>query len=102
MEGRAADLVAACREEEQLSRELERAAGWFAGKKGTACNMPAQAVRYYYQYTARLGPEFYGNWDYTRSLGRVSAPLLVINAERDTLSLSMRRAWTERSPAPGS
>jgi proline iminopeptidase len=98
MEGRAADPVAACREEEQLSRELARAAGEFAGKKGTACNMPAPAVRYYYQYTARLGPEVYGNWDYTRSLSHVSAPLLVINGERDTLSLSMRRAWVQALP----
>jgi pimeloyl-ACP methyl ester carboxylesterase len=60
--------------------------------------MPAPAVRYYYHYTARLGPEFYGNWDYTRSLSHVSAPLLVINGERDTLSLSMRRAWTRALP----
>jgi proline iminopeptidase len=98
MEGRAADPVAACREEEQLSRELARAAGEFAGRKGTACNMPAPAVRYYYQYTARLGPELFGSWDYTRSLGRVSAPVLVIDGERDTLGLPMERAWTRALP----
>jgi proline iminopeptidase len=98
MEGKAADPVAACREEEQLSRELQRAAGEGAGRKGSDCNMPAPAVRYYYHYTARLGPEFYGNWDYTRSLSNVSAPLLVISGERDTLSLSMKRAWTRALP----
>jgi proline iminopeptidase len=98
MEGRADDPVAACREEEQLSRELERAAGEFAGRKGTACNMPPPAVRYYYQYTARLGPEVFGNWDYTQSLGGVSAPLLVIDGERDTLGLPMERAWTRALP----
>jgi proline iminopeptidase len=98
MEGKAADPVAACREEERLSRELQRAAGEFAGRKGTDCNMPAPAVRYYYQYSARLGPELFGNWDYTRSLSHVSAPLLVIDGERDTLGLSMERAWARALP----
>jgi proline iminopeptidase len=98
MEGQAADPVAACREEEHLSRELARAAGESAGRKGTVCNMPGPAVRYYYQYTARLAPELFGKWDYTRSLTHVSAPLLVIHGERDTLGLRMDRGWARALP----
>jgi pimeloyl-ACP methyl ester carboxylesterase len=98
MEGRAANPVAACREEEQLTRDLARAAGEFSGRKGTVCNMPAPAVRYYYQYTARLGPELFGKWDYTRSVSHVSAPLLVIHGERDTLGLPMDSAWARALP----
>ncbi len=98
MEGMAADPVAACREYERLGRKLAVAAGEFAGFKESACDMPAPAVRYGFHYTARLGPELFGNWDYTRSLSHVTAPLLVIDGERDTLGLAMEQAWARALP----
>jgi proline iminopeptidase len=98
MEGTAADPVAACREYERLGRVLARAAGEFAGFKESACEMPAPAVRYGYHYTARLGPELFGDWDYSRSLKHVTAPLLVIDGERDTLGLAMEEAWIRALP----
>jgi proline iminopeptidase len=98
MEGKAADPVAACREYERLGRKLAAAAGEFAGFKESACDMPAPAVRYGFHYTARLGPELFGDWDYTRSLRHVTAPLLVIDGERDTLGLPMERAWAKALP----
>jgi pimeloyl-ACP methyl ester carboxylesterase len=60
--------------------------------------MPVPAVRYYYQYTARLGPEAFGKWDFTHSLSGLRAPLLVIDGERDTSGLAMERAWTRAVP----
>ena len=95
MEGRAADPVAACRELEALDVRL-----WvmFAGRKGTTCDMPVPALRYHYQYTARLAPEAFGKWDFTHSFSKVRAPLLVIHGERDTLGLTMNRSWAKAIP----
>lgn len=56
--------------------------------------MPADAVRYYYRYTATIGPEGFGDWDYTRSLRELPVPLLVIDGERDSAGLAMEHAWT--------
>ncbi|HEX2171960.1 MAG TPA: alpha/beta hydrolase [Dehalococcoidia bacterium] len=97
-EGTATDPVAACREYERLTRKLATEAGEFAGFKESTCDMPEPAVRYQYHYTARLGPELFGSWDYSRSLQRVTAPLLVIHGERDTLGLEMDRAWVRALP----
>ena len=95
MEGRAADPVAACREYEGLDKRLGLV---FAGRKGTACDMPVPALRYYYQYTARLAPEAFGKWDFTHSFGEVRAPLLVIHGERDKRGLAMDRSWVKAVP----
>jgi proline iminopeptidase len=95
MEGRAEDPVAACREYEALDKRLGLV---FAGRKGTTCDMPVSALRYYYQYTARLGPEVFGNWDFTHSFSEVRAPLLVIHGERDKHGLAMDRSWARAIP----
>jgi proline iminopeptidase len=95
MEGRAADPVAACREYEALGKRLGVA---FVGRKGTTCAMPVPAVRYYYQYTARLAPQAFGQWDFTRSFSEVKAPLLVIHGERDKAGLAMNRSWARAIP----
>src|SRR5687767_12267495 len=68
MDGTAADPVAACREYEALDKRVGMV---FVGRKGTTCEMPVPAVRYYYRYTARLGPDAFGSWDFTRSLSEV-------------------------------
>jgi proline iminopeptidase len=95
MEGRAADPVTACREFEALDVRLHL---MYAGRKGTTCDMPVPALRYYYQYTARLGPQAFGKWDFTRSFREVTAPLLVIHGARDTLGLAMNRSWAKAIP----
>ena len=65
------------------------------------CRPPA--VRYYYHYTARLGPELFGPWDYTQSLKRVSAPLLaglrLLQPFRYLISLSLPTPVTQNSVA---
>jgi proline iminopeptidase len=95
MDGRAGDPVAACREYEALDKRLGLV---FAGRKGTTCEMPVPALRYYYQYTARLGPEAFGKWDFTHSFSQVRAPLLVIHGERDQRGLAMDRSWARAIP----
>jgi proline iminopeptidase len=98
MDGSAADPVAACREYEALNKRVAAAAGGFAGKKGSECDMPVPALRYYFRYTARLGPEAFGKWDFTHSLRELRAPLLVIDGERDKKGLAMERAWARAVP----
>jgi proline iminopeptidase len=95
MEGRAGDPVAACREYEALDKRLGLV---FAGRRGTTCEMPVSALRYYYQYTARLGPEAFGKWDFTHSFSQVRAPLLVVHGERDTRGVAMDRSWARAIP----
>jgi proline iminopeptidase len=95
MKGRAADPVAACREFEALDTRLRL---MYAGRKGTTCDMPVQALRYHYQYTARLAPQAFGKWDYTHSFREVTAPLLVVHGERDTHGLAMNRSWAKAIP----
>jgi proline iminopeptidase len=98
MDGSAPDPVAACREYEALNKRLAAAAGEFAGKKGSECDMPVPALRYYFRYTARLGPEAFGKWDFTHSLRELRAPLLVIDGERDKKGLAMEHAWARAVP----
>jgi pimeloyl-ACP methyl ester carboxylesterase len=98
MDGSATDPVAACREYEALTRRVALAAEGFAGKKGSECDMPVPALRYYFRYTARLGPEVFGQWDFTNSFSEVTAPLLVIHGERDTRGLAMSRSWIRAIP----
>lgn len=98
MDGSTADPVVACREYEALNKRVAVAAGEFAGKKGSECDMPVPALRYYFRYTARLGPEAFGQWDFTHSLRELGAPLLVIDGERDKKGLAMERAWARAVP----
>ena len=95
MEGRAADPRAACREYEVLHKRLGLV---FAGRKGTTCDMPVPALRYYYQYTARLAPQAFGKWDFTHSFSGATAPLLVIDGQRGEHGLAMDRSWVKAVP----
>lgn len=98
MDESSADPVAACREYEALNKRVAVAAGEFAAKKGSECDMPAPALRYYFRYTARLELEAFGKWDFTHSLRELRAPLLVIDGERDKNGLAMERAWARAVP----
>lgn len=60
--------------------------------------MPAEAVRYYYQYTAHAGT-YFGDWDFTSTLRRVTAPVLVISSgDRDVKGGAAQRAWVAAFP----
>ena len=66
--------------------------------KGTSCAMPAEALRYYFRYTARLGPASFGDWDFTESLGGLQAPLLVIHGAGDREGADAQEAWARAVP----
>lgn len=87
-----------CRQYEQISRKLALLRGQDASYRGTTCDAPSEAVRYYYRYTARLAPRYYHGWDFSNSLKEVSAPLLVIYGERDSLMLPAQRSWVSSVP----
>jgi len=98
LDGISADPVAACREYEALGKQIAAADGEFVGWKGSTCDMPAPAVRYYYHYTAQIAPRAFGDWDFTTSLLDLEAPFLVIDGDRDTSGIAMERAWARAVP----
>ena len=98
MGGSAADPVVACREYEAVGRQMAVALGESGNWQGTTCAMPPEAVRYYYRYTARLGPQDFGDWDFSHSLRHVEAPLLVIAGDQDPGSFNVQRAWAAALP----
>lgn len=98
LEGTAEDPSAACREYEHLSRELARLRGDEITYRGTTCEAPAEAIRYYYRYTAQLSPRLFGNWDFTQGMQEVQAPLLVVARKSDTLSHPMHFSWARALP----
>lgn len=98
LRGAGDDPVALCREYERLGHEIGRQIGKSGNWKGTTCDAPPEAVRYYYRYTAQLGPASFGDWDFTDRLGEVEAPVLVVHGAPDTLGLQVQRAWASSFP----
>lgn len=98
LNGTAADPVKTCREYEEISRKLLIAQGDSTNYEGTTCNAPPEAIRYYYQYTAQLAPRYFGDWDYMKDLKKVTAPLLVIYGEQDSLGIPMQQQWINAVP----
>ncbi|WP_428236079.1 alpha/beta fold hydrolase [Gracilimonas sp.] len=99
LEGSADEPVSTCREYEQLSKQIAAMRGERPSHRGSTCDAPAEAVKYYYQYTAQLAPAFFGNWDYTGKLNDFEAPLLVVYGKEDALAISSQRRWTEIIPS---
>jgi proline iminopeptidase len=87
------DRVALCREEEELEREGVPAGA--ARPRGSSCEEAKEAVDYAMKYTSRITFESFGDWDYTRSLQGVGAPLLVIYGDLDYSLLSSQEAWAK-------
>lgn len=98
MSGSTTDPLEDCREYEAIGRELARARGESGAWKGTNCAMPPPAIRYYFRYTAQLGPGSFGDWDFTGSLGGLEAPLLVIHGDRDPRAVEVQRQWAAAVP----
>ncbi|HEX8695227.1 MAG TPA: alpha/beta hydrolase [Longimicrobium sp.] len=96
--GEGGDAAEACREYEAIAREGAAARGEPARWRGTACEMPPEALRYYMRYTARIGPNLFGQWDFTGQLGHVRAPLLVVYGGRDTAAVRAQRGWAAAVP----
>ncbi|MDX1624807.1 MAG: alpha/beta hydrolase, partial [Gemmatimonadota bacterium] len=98
LEGTSADPVADCREYEAIGRELALARGESGEWSGTNCAMPAEAVRYYFRYTARVSPRSFGKWDFTDSMWHVEAPLLVVHGALHPESIPLQRDWARALP----
>lgn len=96
--GKTEDPVAACRAYEAFGRELDRKQGVRNAWKGSVCDNPPEAVRYYYLHTARKTPSSFGNWDFTTGLEAVSAPVLVVSGRVDSLSTSIQQSWVDAFP----
>lgn len=98
LEGTASDPVETCRAWEEINRRLAEARGDTVAWNGTSCAMPPDAVRYYFRHTAQFAPRTFGDWDFTSGLEHVSAPLLVVAAGRDSLTIAAQRAWAAAVP----
>lgn len=98
LNGTASDPLETCREYEEISRQILVARGDSTNYAGTTCNAPPEAIRYYYRYTAQLAPHYFGAWNYMEDLNEVTAPLLVVYGEQDTLGIPMQRQWLKALP----
>lgn len=98
LNGTAMNPVETCREYEDISRQLAIARGERVSHTGSECTAPPEAVAYYYHYTAQLGPKYFGDWDFTEGLEDVTAPLLVVYGEQDSLAISEQREWASSVP----
>ncbi|MGA7304519.1 MAG: alpha/beta fold hydrolase [Rhodothermales bacterium] len=96
LSGTASDPVGACEAYHTAGAKLVESLGDSSVEgKGSECSMDAEALKYYFRYTAQLGPASFGDWDYSSSLRSLSAPLLVIYGARDSVALAVQREWTE-------
>ena len=98
LSGTAEDPVAACREYEAIGGRLAEARGEAVTWRGSTCDMPADAIRYYYRYTAQLAPRSFGDWDFTDALQDLDAPVLVVWGARDTTGVALQEAWVDAAP----
>ncbi|MDP2497421.1 MAG: alpha/beta fold hydrolase [Candidatus Palauibacterales bacterium] len=98
LRGETENVVQRCEEFESVGRKLARSRGDSVTWPGSTCDASPEAVRYYYRYTARIGPRSFGNWDFTDRLSDVSAPVLVIWGTRDSAALPAQRAWVRAFP----
>lgn len=98
LEGKAEDPISACREYEQISKKIAVMRGELVSHKGSTCDAPPEAVKYYYQYTAQLGPALFGNWDYTGKLDNFTSPVLIMYGILDSLAIPSQKSWTEIIP----
>lgn len=90
--------VETCRAYEEVGRRLAEARGEPVTWRGSTCDAPAEAVRYYYRYTAQWAPRTFGPWDFTTGLEHLTAPLLVVYGGRDSVAISQQRAWASAVP----
>ena len=99
LEGTAEEPREACRTYERLGKQIAEVRGDTTARwRGTECRAPAEAVRYYFHRTAQLTPRSFGPWDYTRALGAVDAPALIVHGALDSLGLAGSRAWEDALP----
>ncbi len=98
MQGSANDPIASCLEYEEITRKLSELKGETITWNGTLCDAPAEAIAYYFQFTAQHTPRTFGDWDYTTGMDHVDAPLLVIHGEQDTLSTASHYSWAAALP----
>lgn len=96
--GSATDPVATCHEWEQVGRALAAAKGDTTRRRGTDCDAPPEAIRYGMRYTSQLTPQSLGEWDFTKSVRRVTAPLLVVYGAEDTAPIESQIEWAAAVP----
>lgn len=98
LNGTAEDPVSTCEEYESISRSIASKRGEQVNYKGSTCEAPPEAVKYYYKYTAQLAPAYFGSWDYTEKLNTFEAPLLVIYGAEDSLAIPSQQSWIDITP----
>ena len=99
LDGTSTDPAASCREWEALNRRMAEARGDTIRWRGSSCDAPSEAVGYYFRYTAQLAPRTFGDWNFTKGLENVSAPVLVVySAYDDSLAVAEQRAWSSAFP----
>jgi proline iminopeptidase len=96
--GSASDPAATCRERDQVAHALAAAKGDTIRWRGTSCDASPEAIRYGMRYTSQLTPQSLGAWDFTKSMQRVTAPLLVVYGAKDTAPIESQIEWAAAVP----
>ena len=93
------DAVKACREywsigtPPRVAKSLDPAL-----VKSDLCTAPAAAIRYGMTRTNAATWGSMGEWDWTASLEKVTAPLLVIHGQEDAIPMAMVSEWVKALP----
>jgi len=66
--------------------------------KSDFCNAPPEAIRYGMTKTNPATFGSLGDWDWTKELAAVKAPVLVIHGEEDAIPMSMVSEWVTALP----
>jgi proline iminopeptidase len=94
-----ADVVEACREFWAINTPPRLAKSQPASVvKSDFCTAPPEAIRYGSEKTNPTTFRSLGDWDWTKDLKRVTAPVLIIHGEEDAIPMSMVAEWATALP----
>jgi len=94
LSGTADDPVSACQTYHERGAELAESLGRRGPTpRGSERLMEPDALRYYFRYTAQVGPRLFGDWDYTVGLESFPGALLVIYGADDADGLAVQGEW---------
>lgn len=96
--GNEPDPVATCHERDRVGQALAVAQKDTIRWHGTVCDASPEAITYFFHYTSQLTPESLGEWDFTKSLRQVTAPLLVVYGDQDTSPVESQLEWAAAVP----
>ena len=95
----AKDATAVCREYWSIMTPPRVAKSLSASVvKSDLCTAPPEAIRYGMTKTNPTTFGSLGDWDWTRSLAKVTVPVLIIHGQEDAIPMAMVEEWARALP----